>query len=290
MKFVGLSEETFLDHVRNKHGDKVARRRPEKLRRECRVCCEHFTTDAELAQHITSQHLNNKSLPFAGFGPKDDDLSGDSDDDIFMESVPPPPPARLVNTFSPPAVRNTRDWHKETDRFLNNMKFSATGRRQAGGYHSSDDETPGADSHRQTPSKRPRLEKEQCLLCDQSHSDMPQHLAKSHKSVCFSVPGNDKMAWLKLGEALDFLVLSKGSGFKKKDVHELLSERHINPPVSIECIYCLYCSPPNMIVTDSTDSNDLRMKMFDHMERHEDRHRGDQRIINKNIAWGCRLC
>ena len=308
MKFVGLSEETFLDHVRNKHGDKVARRRPDKLRRECRVCCDMFGTDAELGQHITSQHINNKALHFAGFGPKDDDLSGDSDDDIFMEksvkrrsggmrsppispSDPPPPPARLVNTYSSPAQRN-RDWHEETDRFLNNMNISATSRRHTGSYHSSDDEAPGSaqDGLRHSQAKRPRLESERCALCDQATSDMPRHLARGHMRVCFSVPGNDKMAWLKLNEAVDYLASIKGPGIRKKDVHELLSERLINPPVSIECIYCLYCSPPNMIVTDSTDSNDLKTKMLDHMERHEDRHRMDDRIINKHISWGCRLC
>ena len=306
MKFVGLSEETFLDHVRNKHGDKVARRRPEKLRRECRVCCDQFGTDAELGQHISNQHTNNKTLPFAGFGPKDDELSGDSDDDIFMEksvkrksgrrspptspSVPPPPPARLVNTFSPPAPRTSRDWHAETDRFLNNMNISATSRRQTGSYHSSDDEAPGLSAPRHTQSKRPRLDKERCSLCDQATSDMPRHLARVHMSVCFSIPGNDQIAWMKLDEAVAYLSSTKGPGIRKKDIHELLSERHINPPVSIECIYCLYCTPPNMIVTDSTDSNDLGTKMFDHMERHEDMHKMDTRTINNNISWGCRLC
>ena len=309
MKFVGLSEETFLDHIRNKHGDKVARRRPEKLRRECRICCDHFGTDAELGAHITSQHTNNKSLPFAGCGPKDDNSGESDDDDIFMErsvkrkagprrsppaspSIPPPPPVKLVKPASSHAARSSQDWQAETDRFLNQINLSrrSISRRKNEDYNSSDDEDQGQASS-YLPHKRPRLESsERCALCDEIHSDMPRHLARSHRKVCFSVPGNDKMAWLRLKEAVDYLVSSKGANIMKKDVHELLSERHIYPPTSIECIYCLYCSPPNMIVTDSIDSGDLRTKMFDHMERHEDRHKGDERIFIRHISWGCRLC
>ena len=49
LKFVGLSEEIFLDHITNTHGNKVARRKPEKLVRECRICGAEVT---EIAVHM----------------------------------------------------------------------------------------------------------------------------------------------------------------------------------------------------------------------------------------------
>ena len=50
LKFVGLSEETFLNHIYQKHSTKAARQRPHKLVRSCRICEGTWTTDAELTR------------------------------------------------------------------------------------------------------------------------------------------------------------------------------------------------------------------------------------------------
>ena len=43
-----------------------------------------------------------------------------------------------------------------------------------------------------------------------------------------------------------------------------------------------------MIVGDTWD--DMRMSLFQHMEKHESLHRGDDRRIAANTGFGCRLC
>ena len=82
LKFVGLSEEIFLEHISNKHGNKAARRRPEKLRRECRICGELSLTDTELGDHIRRHTTSTSRTPFAGFGPlgDTDQSSSESED------------------------------------------------------------------------------------------------------------------------------------------------------------------------------------------------------------------
>ena len=81
-KFVGLSEESFLDHISNKHGNKVARKRPGKLVRECRICGpgSNWATDAELSKHCQQVHLDHgtaNTAPFAGTGPRGSGESGE---------------------------------------------------------------------------------------------------------------------------------------------------------------------------------------------------------------------
>ena len=98
MKFVGLSEETFLEHINTKHGTKAPRRKPEKLVRECRICSLSFGTDIELGAHISKRHIDNtnkkKNGAFAGFGPRcQSDDSDSSDDDNHRDSRMRPPPA-----------------------------------------------------------------------------------------------------------------------------------------------------------------------------------------------------
>ena len=72
MLFTGLSEAIFLQHITNTHSNKVARRKPEKLRGECRICGEVSATETELEEHINREHLLHRRAPFAGFGPREE--------------------------------------------------------------------------------------------------------------------------------------------------------------------------------------------------------------------------
>lgn len=70
--FLGMSEESFLEHVLNQHGEKAKTKRPKKLLRSCRICEERFTTDLDLTRHVRSCHLEKgpaNLFPFIAFGP-----------------------------------------------------------------------------------------------------------------------------------------------------------------------------------------------------------------------------
>ena len=87
--FVGMSEESFLEHVSKQHGNKAAMKRPQKLERECRICKEHFEADLPLTRHIKKAHLDigaQNPFPFVGFGPKED---AEEEDDVLVEVVEP---------------------------------------------------------------------------------------------------------------------------------------------------------------------------------------------------------
>ena len=118
MSFVGLSEETFLEHARTRHGEKVTRCRPEKLRRECRICGEVCMTDTELGEHIKREHLHNGKYPFAGFGPRNDSDS-DSDQSPVRKTrsalkAPPSPPRISIRTPKTSWDERTKDFLKKT--------------------------------------------------------------------------------------------------------------------------------------------------------------------------------
>ena len=86
--FVGMSEESFLEHVSKQHGAKSAMKRPHKLQRECRICNERFEADLPLTRHIKKTHIERgpqNPYPFAGFGPKED---AEEDDEVLVEVVP----------------------------------------------------------------------------------------------------------------------------------------------------------------------------------------------------------
>lgn len=87
--FVGMSEESFLEHVSKQHGDKAAKKRPQKLERKCRICNKSFDTDLQLTRHIKNTHIDEGKQnihPFAGFGPKEDV----EDDDVGLVEVVEP--------------------------------------------------------------------------------------------------------------------------------------------------------------------------------------------------------
>ena len=294
MKFVGLSEETFLDHIHNKHGHKVPRKRPEKLRRECRICAENFETDAELSHHINIQHIRNKKVPFAGVGPKDlSDESEDSDDSDIQSVVsqgnpnrevlreirpPPPPPMRASNS-----QRTSRSWNEETERFLDNVKIPAASRRSRNQefYNSSDDED---ETLYQSGAKRMRIE-------GKSTSKRPSCSGLGHpKQFCFTCPrpGCEDLSWLRLQEAVEHVRTSRGHVSCGGDTTELLAGRHILPPAVAESLVCHYCSPPHLIL--GADREELRTKLYEHMELHDRQHRGSEREFMKFVRHGCRLC
>ena len=43
-----------------------------------------------------------------------------------------------------------------------------------------------------------------------------------------------------------------------------------------------------MIVGETWE--DMKTKLFEHMEVHEDLHRGNEECINENTIYGCRMC
>ena len=73
--FVGMSEESFLEHVSKQHGGKAAKKRAHKLERECRICNMSFDADLPLTRHIKKIHIEKGGQnlhPFVGFSPKKD--------------------------------------------------------------------------------------------------------------------------------------------------------------------------------------------------------------------------
>ena len=128
--FVGLSEETFVAHVTSTHGNKVARRRPEKLKRECRICGKVSATDTELGEHI---EMHSRMMPFAGFGPRGDSDQSRSDSGNSRAGVAP-------SRRSSRALRSTK---KEIDLFVKNIRRTAdeeSSSRRRRRAESSDDE------------------------------------------------------------------------------------------------------------------------------------------------------
>ena len=152
--FVGLSEGTFLEHARTRHGEKMTRCRPEKLRRECRICGEACKTDTELGGHIQREHLNHGKYPFAGFGPKNDSDDSESDSDSDQSHVrksrsalkaPPSPPRISIRTPK-------TSWDERTKEFL---KSGASTRRKRDDREEEEDLS---ESLELVQSKRRRLE------------------------------------------------------------------------------------------------------------------------------------
>merc|ERR1719193_380682 len=89
--FLGMSEESFLEHVGKQHGAKAATKRPHKLQRECRICNKRFEADLPLTRHIKKTHIETGAqnlCPFAGFGPKED---VEEEDEVLVEVVPVEP-------------------------------------------------------------------------------------------------------------------------------------------------------------------------------------------------------
>ena len=85
--FVGMSEESFMEHVNRQHGNKAATRKPGNLQRECRICSDQFETDLTLTRHIKRNHIEKGPLnhfPFAGFGPREDE---DEDEETGVVEV-----------------------------------------------------------------------------------------------------------------------------------------------------------------------------------------------------------
>jgi len=308
MKFVGLSEERFLEHVLRKHGEKAPRRRPEKLRRECRICSQNFETDTELEQHVNKAHLRDKINPFAAFGPPDSEASEDSDE-VSVMSTPkakkfskskkklyplvPPAPKSLHQEEKASLSDKLRSWNLETDRFLANVNIPAAYRKQNQHRDSSDDEVdPSASYHYST--KRRKLSGsgrhiDKCLLCGVTKSDMARHLSKHHKNDCFSCnkTGCENLSWLTFKEVKEHIA-GCSPHVPIQDGLKLISGKHVTPPHAMESMYCHYCSPPHMIVGDSWDS--MREKLFEHMEQHEDIHQGDDNKFRRYTSYCCRLC
>ena len=304
LMFVGLSEEIFLEHITNTHGNKVARRKPEKLRRECRVCGEECATDTELDQHIDQQHIRPRLAPFAGFGPRVDSDESGSDSEDYRSSVvaqtqvrvPPPPPAWPRSSRAAPA-----SWEEKTDQFIKSIgriDQSAVSRRRKR-EDSSDEEMGDLRSSLEIVQRKRRcledsmkkVKKEKCLLCAEVHragQRMQEHLAAAHKENCFSCskPSCGRLAWTKLEEATRHVLECRQ--VERESSEEMLKKEWINPPNTLECIICQYCQPAHMIVASSWDS--LKTAWFEHMEQHEDQHRENMEVIKAHSSYGCRLC
>jgi len=304
MKFVGLPEDTFHEHIYNMHGTKAPRRKPEKLIRECRICGGNWQTDAELERHINLEHLGRGKeniAPFAGFGPievESDEESSDEDDDIkYVESRSKEVGVRrrMLEKAS------ERDWHKETERFLNNVSTPQGNRRpHRRDVASSESEEDDDDiirreidkvqkTRKQLERSRTRLE---CPLCKEvvsSPINLEVHLANYHKEQCFTCKEVecDLKAWIQLEQAVKHIKDSKNHP-REMSKEQLLSREFIKPPKNLESMSCVYCSPPMMIVGDTWE--DMKMKLFIHMEVHEELHRGDDVRINANTLYSCRMC
>jgi len=303
MKFVGLPEDTFHEHIYNMHGTKAPRRKPEKLIRECRICGGNWQTDAELERHISMEHLGcgkENIAPFAGFGPievESDEESSEDDDIKYVESR-----SKEVGVRRRMMEKaGDRDWHKETERFLNKVSTPQGNRRPhrrdvASSESSEDDDDiirreidKVQKTRKQLERSRTRLE---CPLCKEvvsSPINLEVHLANYHKEQCFTCKELecDLKAWIQLEQAVKHIKESKNHP-REMNKEQLLSREFIKPPKNLESMSCVYCSPPLMIVGDTWE--DMKMKLFIHMEVHEELHRGDDVRINANTLYSCRMC
>ena len=279
MKFVGLSEETFLEHISNKHGQKAPRARPHNLVRECRVCAKTFITDVELADHIVRKHINGSTAPFAGFGPRnlsdDSDSSSDEDDQPSKSGIRHPPASKSLASVSP-SRRSARD--NEAVMFLDRVARAAPSayRRQ----NENDSVAPQL--------KRRRLE-EQCRLCSKSCPDLMKHMSLEHKEQSFSCTkrGCEHLAWVTLSEVTDHILNTRHHA-RTSDPNLLIAEGHMRPPRILECIQCQFCDPHSIIVGE--DWGDLKNKHFEHLEQHLHLHQEDQRKIDRRTGYMCRMC
>ena len=283
MLFVGLSEETFLDHALRTHGEKVMRCRPEKLRRECRICGEVCFTDTELGDHIKREHIYQRKCPFAGFGPK---TVSDSESDSEEEEG-----QTRYSSTSKVGRRSARREEKTEKSVRKTFRQSMTNRKRHG--RSVEDIERVERSQETVRRKRRRQEDEvRCVLCgaeERAGLRMLEHLARSHRTNCFSCarPECGGLAWTSLEEAArhveECVDLERGG-----EGQELVARGLVTPPTSLECQYCLYCSPDHMIVAASWE--EMQTALFAHMEQHEELHRGNMEDILANTGYGCRLC
>jgi len=303
MKFVGLPEDTFHEHIYNMHGTKAPRRKPEKLIRECRICGGNWQTDAELERHINLEHLTHGKeniAPFAGFGPveveSEDDSSEDDDGIQYVESK-----SKEVGVRRRMMEKaGDRDWHKETERFLNKVSTPQGNkrphRRDVSSESSEDDDDIIRREIDKVQKTRKQLERSrigfECPLCKEAVSssiNLEVHLANFHKEQCFTCTelGCDLKAWIQLEQAVNHIKETRNHP-REINKEQLLSKGFIKPPKNLESMSCVYCSPPMMIVGDTWE--DMKMKLFFHMEMHEELHRGDDGRINENTLYGCRMC
>jgi len=306
MKFVGLSEDTFLEHINNLHGTKAPRRKPEKLVRECRVCGGNWQTDTELERHITREHLKKgpeNKAPFAGFGPVQADSDEDSDsDDEYDNSIQYVESKSIRSKYKDegvPSVRKRmdRDWRADTDKFLNNISTGSRRPHRRNQSSSSSDDEDDIRLRREidkVQKRKMKLERSRpvCILCKElmsSSSSLETHLNTFHREQCFTCTEEEcgHKAWVQLEQAVIHTRESRGHA-RDKSKEQLLARGYIKPPKCLESMSCRYCNPPMMIVGDTWKK--MKTKLYEHMETHEHLHRDDEARIIANTMYGCRMC
>ena len=330
MMFVGLSEETFLEHALRRHGEKVTRCRPEKLRRECRICGLVAATDTELGDHIKREHIRQRNIPFAGFGPKcfsDSDSETDREESPISSSVkisrgkaaPPPPPTLRLSSRSP-------TWQQKTEKFIRKTARGEAFKRRRDSKDSSDDEKNDLRSSLElVKSKRMRLEGR---MKEREETKKKKEKKEREKK-------EERKENKKKEKQLKRCLLCRAEHQTGPDMWEHLATHHTDSSFSCSRAACAGLAWPSLAeaarhvkecrhLEDGEDQDQLLARghirppsalecvycnycspehmivasswvsmennWFDHMEQHEKIHKGNMNAISSHTSYGCRLC
>ena len=181
--FVGMSEESFLDHVSRQHGAKAATKRPQKLQRECRICSERFDQDLPLTRHIKKTHIEEgeqNRYPFVGFGPKED---MEEDDVGVVEVMEPVSSSKRKEKMVRRRSRSSSSSYSESDEEESIRRGIAKAKRKRQRLESELLDRRQEPERRQDPEIGPETFFFVCALCgkkDLGQFDIFEHLDTEH--------------------------------------------------------------------------------------------------------------
>merc|ERR1712083_544291 len=125
-----------------------------------------------------------------------------------------------------------------------------------------------------------------CDICFEGKiKDIKEHLCSRHKDLTFlcTLCGDVFTRIEKITEHI------KTVHDEISDTKLLLKNRLIQPPTCLLSFICDFCRPRSKQII-ATQPNNFMYQVFDHMDQHDDQHKGVEETIKAGIDYHCRIC
>lgn len=128
-----------------------------------------------------------------------------------------------------------------------------------------------------------------CEFCEDDRiENMQNHLSSHHHDRTFLCTLCEE-AFSNIDAAADHL---NRQHERNGDGKSLLKTGHIQRPSQLLSIICKFCKPERRITpkANPSDAQKWKFEVFEHMDLHEDKHKGEDEMINRGIKYSCRVC